>query len=106
MRVGVVARRASAARGSSRSAIWLADDRISSIGALNQRSTLVRISSLPTMQHEHRRHERHAEQQRDQLGAEPRERQRPPPLDDQLDDVARQHEDQRASIVRSAADSA
>ena len=43
-------------------------------------------------QHEHRRDERHPEQQRDQLRAEPRERQRPAPLDDQLDDVARQHE--------------
>ena len=46
-------------------------------------------------QHQHRRDQRHAEQHRHQLGAEPRERQRPPPLDDQLQDVARQHEDQR-----------
>jgi hypothetical protein len=41
------------------------------------------------------RHERHAEEQQDQLGAEPRERQRAPLLDDQLDDVARQNEHQR-----------
>ena len=46
-------------------------------------------------QHEHRRHERHRQQQDDQLGAETRERQRLPPLDDQLHDVARQHEDER-----------
>ena len=36
-----------------------------------------------------------AEQQRDQLGAEARERQRLAALDDQLDDVAREHEQER-----------
>ncbi len=43
-------------------------------------------------QHEHRGDQRHAEQHRDELSAESRERQRAPPLDDQLDDVAREHE--------------
>ena len=46
-------------------------------------------------EHQDRRHERHREQEHDQLGAEARERQRLPPLHDELDDVARQHEDQR-----------
>ncbi len=43
-------------------------------------------------QHEHGGNQRHAEQHGDELSAEARERQRPPPLDDQLDDVAREHE--------------
>ena len=46
-------------------------------------------------QHQHRRDQRQAEQRRHQLGAEARERQRPPALDHQLEDVAGQHEDQR-----------
>ena len=46
-------------------------------------------------EHQHGRHERHAEQQRDELRSEPRKRQRLSPLDDQLDDVASQHEQER-----------
>ena len=40
-------------------------------------------------------HDGHRHQDGDELGAEPRERQRPPPLDDDLDQVAGQHERQR-----------
>ena len=43
-------------------------------------------------QHQHGRNERHAQQDRHQLGAESRKRQRFAALDDQLDDVARQDE--------------
>ena len=46
-------------------------------------------------QHEHGRHDGHAEQHGDELRAEPGERQRAAPLHDQLDDVAREDEDQR-----------
>jgi hypothetical protein len=46
-------------------------------------------------QHQYRGDQRQAEQRRDQLGAEAGERQGAPPLDHQLQDVARQHEDQR-----------
>src|SRR5580765_6151155 len=46
-------------------------------------------------QHEYRRYERHGQQQDNQLGTEARERQRLPPFDDQLHDVARQYEDER-----------
>ncbi len=46
-------------------------------------------------QHEHRRDNRQPEQRQHQLGAEPRERQPASSLDDQLDDVPRQHEGER-----------
>jgi len=46
-------------------------------------------------EHEHRRHDRQSEQRGDQLEPESRERQPAPPLDEQLDDVARQHEAER-----------
>ena len=46
-------------------------------------------------QHQDRRHDRQAEQRRHQLQPEARERQAAPPLDNQLDDVARQHERER-----------
>ena len=72
-----------------------ADDSTSSIGALNQRSALLRISSLPTSSTRIDGISVMPEQHGHELGAEARERQRAPPLDDQLDDVARQHEHQR-----------
>ncbi len=43
-------------------------------------------------QHEHRRDQRHPEEDRDELSAESRERQGPPPFNDQLDHVTREHE--------------
>ena len=46
-------------------------------------------------QHQHRRDDRQPEQREHELGAEARERQAAAPLDDQLDDVARQDEHQR-----------
>ena len=46
-------------------------------------------------EHDNGRHERHSQQQRHQLRAEPREGQAAPPFDDKLDDVARQDEHQR-----------
>ncbi len=49
----------------------------------------------PDDEDEQSRHHRHAEQERDELGPEPGKRQAPPPLDDQLDDVAREDEHQR-----------
>jgi len=59
-------------------------------------------AEFEVLRHRHRRedaaafrHQREAEQQCDELGAEPRERQRTPALDHQLDDVAREHEPQR-----------
>ena len=45
-------------------------------------------------EHQHGRNQRHPEQHEHQLRAEPNERNGPPPLDEQLDDVARQHEGQ------------
>ncbi len=49
----------------------------------------------PDDEHDQRRHQRHDEQQRDQLGPKTRERQASPPLHHHFDDVARQHEDER-----------
>ncbi len=46
-------------------------------------------------EHEDRRNEGHPQEQQHELGAEPRERQRLAPLDNQLDDVARQDEQER-----------
>ena len=46
-------------------------------------------------EHEHGRDDRHREQRADELGAEPRERRRLPLLDPELEQVAREHEDQR-----------
>ena len=45
-------------------------------------------------QDQHRGHQRHREQQRDELGAEPRERQPAPPFHHQLHDVAREQPDE------------
>ena len=67
----------------------------SSIGWLNHFSVLLRISSLPTMSTRTRRHDRQPEEGQHELGAEARERQPAAPLDEELDDVARQHEDER-----------
>ena len=66
--------------------------RTSSIGTRSQRSRAAPNQLAADDQHEHRRHDRQAEHRQDQLGAEARERQAAPPLDNQLDDVARQHE--------------
>ena len=68
---------------------------MSSIGALNQRSMLVRMSSLPTTSTTIVGTSVMREQQRHQLGAEPRERQAAAAFDDDLDDVACEHEDER-----------
>ena len=73
----------------------LAPARISSIGALNQRSTEVKTTRLPTISDQHRRNHRHAEHREHQLGAEAAERQAAAAFDHRLDDVARQHEHQR-----------
>ena len=71
-----------------------ADDSTLSIGALNQRSTLLRISSLPMISTSTAGMSVIPSSTVDQLDAETRKRQRPPPFDDQLDDVAGQHERQ------------
>ena len=53
------------------------------------------MSSLPTISTSTAGMSVMPEQRRHELGAEARERQRAAPLDDQLDDVAREHEDER-----------
>ena len=72
-----------------------ADDSTSSIGALNQRSTLLRMRPLPTSSTSTAGISVIPEQHRDQLGAEMRKRQRAALLYQQLDDVAREHEHER-----------
>ena len=51
-----------------------AEESTSSIGALNQRSALVRMHLAADDQHQHRRDQRHAEEHRHELGAKPGER--------------------------------
>ena len=50
----------------------------------------------PDDEHQHRRDDGHREQRRNELRPEAGERQRPAPLDDQLDDVPREVEDEHA----------
>ena len=73
----------------------LAPARISSIGALNQRSTAVSTTRLPTISTSTDGITVMPSMRQHQLGAEAAERQAAPPFHHRLDDVARQHEHQR-----------